>query len=357
MLKILHHLRKLQVRSKIKVSKYFITAVLLISVLVPLSYIYAALSCSVTTQAACAGTTILRMSGSTNAHAELPGQTNANYASNVVCCSNSPSAISNSCSGNFQSVVRISGVTNGTTQESTVNTYGTNVCLSDATGNDTIIIGYQNTNCSGFDTTLLSLSSSDNAHVGDGSAYTRKVCGTIIPQTITFDLDVATTNINTNAPYSVPLGTLTTAQATNSDNSTIKSIWVDLDTNAAGGAVVTVVSANGSLQSTSVPTSTIPSSTGTMAPGVARYGLCVGSVTQTSGGTLTKASPFNGVTCTAGSTNNVGIITTSPQNILTVSSGIVGGRSEIRVNAENSNVTPSHNDYTDTLTFIATGTF
>ena len=94
-----------------------------------------------------------------------------------------------------------------------------------------------------------------------------------------------------------------------------------------------------------------------MAPGVANYGLCVGSVTQSSGGTLTKASPFNGATCTSGHVNTVGVVTTSPQNILTVSSGIVGGRSEIRVNAENSVTTPAHPDYSDTLTFIVTGTF
>jgi len=297
------------------------------------------------------------MSGSTNAHSELPSQSNVNYDNNVVCCS-SVSSIGNSCAAsNKQVFAKISGVTNGTIQETSVNTYSTDVCLSDSTGNDVITVGYQNTNCTGYDTTLASISSTDNAHVGDGSAYTRKICATVIPRTITFDIDTATTNIDTNAPYSVPLGTLTTTQATNSDNSTVNSIWVDIDSNAAGGVAVTVMSANGALKSTSVPANTIPSATTTMAPGTANYGLCVGSVAQSSGGTLTKAAPFNGATCAATHTNNVGVVTTSPQNILTVSSGIVGGRSEIRVNAENSNTTPAHNDYADTLTFVATGTF
>lgn len=204
---------------------------------------------------------------------------------------------------------------------------------------------------------VLRIQVSDNATVGDGSAYTRKVCATVVQPTISFDIDTATSNTDTNPLYNVALGPLTTANASNSDNSTINSIWIDLNSNASGGAVVTVVSSGGALKSVSVPTDTIPSVTGTMAPATANYGLCVASVTQSSGGALTKASPFNGATCTSGHVNIVGAVTTSPQNILTVSSDIVGGRSEIRVNAENSLTTPAHNDYADTLTFIATGTF
>ncbi len=232
--KILHHLRQHQVRLKIKVSKYFITAVLLISVLAPLSYIYAAISCSVTTAAACAGTVILRMSGSTNAHAELPSESNANYASNVVCCT-SASAIGNSCSGNFKSVARISGVTNGMAQESTVNTYGTNVCLSDTTFGDIITTGYQNTNCTGYDTTLLSISSSDNAQVGDGSAYTRKVCATVFTPSITFSISA----------NSVTFGTLSSSASRYADTSTgsateVQAHTIIASTNATAGYIITV---------------------------------------------------------------------------------------------------------------------
>jgi hypothetical protein len=353
------HLKKHQYHSKTKHFSLVLIIVFIVSAFYPATVLYAALSCSVTTQAACTGgsVTLLRMSGSTNAHSELPSQSNSNYDNNVVCCSSS-SSIGNSCAAfNKQIFARISNVTNAQIQETSINTYGTDVCLSDSIGNDTITVGYQNSNCTGYDTTIASISASDNAHVGNSSAYTRKICGTVIPQTISFDLDVSTSNSNTNTPYDIPLGTLTTAQATNSDNSAIKSIWVDLDSNAAGGVAITVISSGGALKSTSVPSKTIPSATGTMAPGVANYGLCVGSVTQTSGGTLTKVSPFDGATCTAGHVNTVGVVTTSPQNILTVSSGIVGGRSEIRVNAENSVITPASNDYADTLTFIATGTF
>lgn len=352
------HQKNQQVHLKIKLFNYALVILFAALVLYPFSYIFAALSCSVTTAAACTGgnVVILRMSGSTNAHAELPSQSNVNYDSNVVCCS-SISSLGNSCSGNFITVGRLSGVTNAHAQQTSVNTYGSDICLSDSSVGDTITMGYQNTNCSGYDTTLFSMTGSDNATVGDGSAYTTKVCATIVAQTITFDLDTATSDINTNAPYAVSLGGLTTTQASNSDNASIKSIWVDLDTNASSGAVIAVASSNGALKSTSTPADTIPSATATMAAGTANYGLCVDSVTQTSGGTLTEASPFDGATCTSSHNNTVGAVTTSNQNILTVSSPIVGGRSEIRVNAENSATTPAHDDYADTLTFTATGTF
>lgn len=356
----LNQRKKQQIKTKIKLSRFFYWFLIISGVSFPVYFMHAAISCSVTTQASCNGsgyTTLLRMSGGNNAHAELPSQSTSNYSNNVICCS-SISSISNSCSlSNKQVFLRLSGVTNGTVQESSINTYGTDACLSDNIGNDVIIVGYQNSNCSGYDTTVASISSSDNAHIGDANAYTRKICATVIPQTITFDIDTSTTDTNTNAPYSVDLGTLTTSQASNSDNSTINSIWMDIDTNASGGVVVSVVSQKGALKSNSNPGSVIPSSTSTMAPGNANYGLCVASVTQTSGGTLSKSSPFNGSPCTSGHVNSVGAVSTSPLNILSVSSGLTGGRSEIRINAENSVTTPAHNDYTDTLTFIATGTF
>ena len=68
------------------------------------------LSCTVTTAAACTGGTnvvVLRMSGSDNAHAELPGQSNAAYASNVVCCSGVTN-LGTSCSGTYATALKLS---------------------------------------------------------------------------------------------------------------------------------------------------------------------------------------------------------------------------------------------------------
>jgi len=179
-----------------------------------------------------------------------------------------------------------------------------------------------------------------------------------VAASITFDIDTATTDTETAAPYSVNLGALTTAAVNGSDDSTVNSIWLDLDTNAAGGAVVTVSSTNAALVSTSVPGDTIPSADGTMTAGTANYGICVISVTQTSGSLNKESGTYDGTCDNVPAANVVGGVTVSPQNILnTGSAPVAGGRSEIAVDAAISTSTASHNDYTDILKFIATGTF
>lgn len=140
------------------------------------------LSCSVTTAAACTGgtkTVIYRMSGSSNAHAELPSQSTAAYASNVVCCSG-VTGMGNSCTGTFATPLKLSGTTNAHVQQT--GSYPQNACISAPSGGS-VSIGYQSTNCTGFDTTLGSMSAADNAHVGNISAYTTKICGTMTGST------------------------------------------------------------------------------------------------------------------------------------------------------------------------------
>jgi hypothetical protein len=178
---------------------------------------------------------------------------------------------------------------------------------------------------------------------------------TILP-VMTYSINASTNN--SGSSYTVPLNTLTTAAASGSNESTLNSIWVNVSTNAGSGVVVTVQSTNGVLKSTSVPGNTIPSATATMTAGNANYGICIKSVTQTSGATLTKGSGFPSSTCTTTANGNtVSAVTTSSQSLLTASGLINTGVGEIMVDAENSNVTPAHSDYSDNLTFIATGTF
>lgn len=363
MIKIKFYKNKQEDKPKKRVSKLFINFSIVTSVLFyPLSFVYAALSCTVTTQASCNGsgyTTLLRLSGSTNAHAELPSQSNANYASNVVCCSGIAS-LGNSCSGNYQNFAKLSAVTNAHVQETSVNTYGTNACISDSVGNSTITVGYQNTNCTGYDTTLFSISASDNATSGDGSAYTRKVCATVVQPTITFDIDTATDfhNGESGTPYSVELGTITPSAVVHSDDTSIKMIVLEGETNASGGMIITVMNANGTngLVSSSVPTDNINSSTASMAIGTENYGLCVATVGLSG---FSRSSPYDTGTCALNSgTNAVKALSSSGTNILdSGGTAVSGGHAEIVVNAEVSNTTASHNDYADTLTFIATGTF
>lgn len=184
-----------------------------------------------------------------------------------------------------------------------------------------------------------------------------------VDPSLTFDLDTATTDTETAAPYTVPLGTLTTAAVNRSNDSSINGIWIDVSTNAGGGAIVTVQNANGAsgLASTSVPADNINSATGTMAAGTENYGLCVssttGAPTQTTGGPFIDVAPFDG-TCADAATNAVGGLTTTAQSILSTSTDpIAGGRAQIRVNAAISGTTVAHTDYADTLTFVATATF
>jgi hypothetical protein len=176
----------MKLKSKKSFSYFYILAIFFF-VFIPISFIYANLSCSTTTVGSCTGVILFRMSGSTNAHGELPSQSHVNYDNNVVCCT-STSSIGNSCSGNYVIVGKLSDVTNAHMEEYTYGNYNHNVCLSDTSIGDEITFGYQDNNCTGYDTTLFSLSSSENGTLGDASAYTRKACATITPLSISFSI-------------------------------------------------------------------------------------------------------------------------------------------------------------------------
>ena len=179
---------------------------------------------------------------------------------------------------------------------------------------------------------------------------------------ITFDIDTAAGGGNgeSSAPYTVGLGTITTADTRVSGTTDgIQMIVLEGETGAAiSGMVVTVRNANGAngMASTSVPADNINSADGTMADGTENYGLCV----ATSGLTgFTIATPYSGNTCATNSeTNTIEGLTTGGEEILN-SAGVPlpDGHAEVIVNAAISGTTPTPPDYADTLTFIATGTF
>jgi hypothetical protein len=129
------------------------------------------LFCSVASSCA-GGVVIYRMSGATNAHAELANQLNVNYNNNLVCCTGVV-GLSNTCSGTFATALKLNGATNAHVQQS--GTYSTSSCISVPAGGS-VTVAYQATNCTGYDTTLGSMSGTTNAHVGNTSAYTTKIC-------------------------------------------------------------------------------------------------------------------------------------------------------------------------------------
>jgi hypothetical protein len=163
---------------------------------------------------------------------------------------------------------------------------------------------------------------------------------------------------------SVALGTLSTTSVTSSDANLVYHICSRLTTNAGSGAVVTVKSLYGALESTAVPGDTIASASVTpLNTGVSGYGLCIGStggtgfdVTVPVGVAPTRIAPFNNANCDS-TNHNIGGVTMSAQNIWSISAASQNAYARIFVKAGIAGTVKAHTDYTDTLTFVATATF
>ena len=242
------------------------------------------LSCSVTTAGTCTGTVIWRMSGSTNAHAELPSQTTPVYANNVVCCSG-VTGLSNFCSGTFAIALRLSGVTNAHVQQT--GAYPQTACISVPSGGS-VSIGYQANDCTGFHTTLGSMSGTTNAHVGNAAAYTIKICGTAtegVAQTLSFAISDAT----------IGFGTLTSGAArfatgdTNGSASEVEAHNLTAATNAGGGYVISISGTTltfGAHTIMPIGATNVPSS-----PGTEQFGV---RAIATGGTGVTVSAPYSG---------------------------------------------------------------
>lgn len=177
-----------------------------------------------------------------------------------------------------------------------------------------------------------------------------------VDPSLTFDIDDTNGGdacVDQATPYAVAFGTIATTDVEVSGaGDAVSAICLDTSTNATGGLKVTVVSKNASLKSSSVPADTIASAGATMSAGTANYGLCVSAV-----GNLASVSPFNGTCALNSNTNTVGAVTTSAQPVVQSTGPVAQGTSIVAANAAISATTRAHNDYTDQLTFIATGTF
>ena len=159
------------------------------------------LTCNVATSCLFGVPTVLRMSATSNGHAELASQ--ANYAQRVCCYG--VTGLSTTCSGTYATMLKLSGVTNAHVQENTYGTYANSACLS-VPSNGAVVVAYQDNNCNGYDATLASISASTNAQIGNPSAYTRKICATAFNGTLSADIvDAAGTTVAS------PAVTLTTA--------------------------------------------------------------------------------------------------------------------------------------------------
>ena len=132
--------------------------------------VQAQLSCSV--KSSCSGEVeVFHMASTSDAHAEMPGQTAYSYR---VCCGG-VSGLGTSCSGNYDTVLKLSSATNAHVQISSYSDYPNSVCLSVSAG--AIDCTYASSCGSGY-ACLATISSDTNAHVADCGAggYGTKVC-------------------------------------------------------------------------------------------------------------------------------------------------------------------------------------
>lgn len=278
-------LKQIKMKNKIQINLLNISIFFIFLFFIGPKISLAALSCSVTTKAACTGTVILRMSGSSNAHAELPNQLTSVYDNNVVCCTG-VTGLSNSCNeSNKVIVAKLSGVTNAHVEQNNQNNYSQNACLSSTYAGDDITIGYQPSNCNGYDTTLFSMSSTPtNSQVGNSSAYNNKVCAKIFSQSITFNISNMSAGFGSLSPtglrYATPDG--------NGSSSETESYSLGVSTNAPYGYIVMLQ--GGSLAKGATVITPIGGTNSVPPAGYNAFGIRA----VASGGSGYVLSPYNG---------------------------------------------------------------
>lgn len=178
---------------------------------------------------------------------------------------------------------------------------------------------------------------------------------------IDFDLDTPTgsggAHSETAAPYAVNLQELSFSTLTNEGTSNVTEIYIDLNSNADDGTKVYIKSLYGAAGLSSAHSSdNIPSATQVNVVNSVdgNYGVAAAEEAGATEGSLVPASPFD----VYSTPNSVGALTTSFQEIFNTNGvPIIDGDGEVAVRAVAGRSTSAADDYTDTLTFRATGAF
>jgi len=159
------------------------------------------LSCNVVTT--CSYTDIFHMSNETNAHAELSNNSNYNYK---ICCNDTGGLdVGISCSGYYETLLHLSDQTNAHAELNNESNYNFNVCISST---DSFFNCSYESRCSGYDTCVASVSGSTNAHVGNCTDYSLKICCNITESNTapTIIANVTSpTNVYTNTDWKLNL--------------------------------------------------------------------------------------------------------------------------------------------------------
>jgi hypothetical protein len=166
---------------------------------------------------------------------------------------------------------------------------------------------------------------------------------------LALDIDVADTDIETSAPYSIPLGLLTT-QAVNVGED---FVWLDINTNSPVGARVLINDLNDGLMSTIASTTifSIDNAQLNLASVDEGFGFLQASVpTQDYLGPLDIEANYDNLGNPASTT--VGGLSTTPRALLdTSATPILDGRVSFAIKTKITAGTPAASDYFDVLTF------
>ena len=175
------------------------------------------------------------------------------------------------------------------------------------------------------------------------SAYGPTTSQATAAPTLTFSL---VTSSQPTPPFSVSLGTLTAGNI----NTTGSTINTSLTTNGASGGDVYITGQNGGLKSNSTG-SQINAVTNDLASLPKGFGAQNSSVSQSSGGPFSVASPYNV------SGTNVGIIGTITRSLYTSSTPVTSGNGVLVLKAKSATTDVAATDYQEVLTFVAAGNF
>jgi len=220
------------------------------------------------------------------------------------------------------------------------------VQLDNTTGASVGVANYQTYaawgGASGFD--ILGLNSSTTYKVklaalqgsATGSAFGPTASATTQAPSVTFAVQ---TSLTSTPPFSVgftslPAGAVTAGAAT---------VTTTITTNALYGGSLLLADKNSGLTSSSA-SFTLASTTADLGVVSSGYGAQVTSTTQSSGGPITSASPYNG----AG--NSVGGLSTTWQPFATWNSAVTNGSATLALAAKSTTLTPAASDYADIMT-------
>jgi hypothetical protein len=148
------------------------------------------------------------------------------------------------------------------------------------------------------------------------------------------------------SPTTLSMGNLLPNTVTDAN----QSISLQFDTNAANGGDIFINSFYGGLYSTSA-NHTISSATGDLSSLGYGFGARVTSTGQSSGGPLSAASPYNGIT------NNVGITDTTIRRMVVSAAQVNTGTASVLIKAKASSNDPAQTDYQEILTMLASASF